>query len=129
MMWQEALEIVVARTRHERYRELCSDDNPDAEQRDAYRTGVIEMAESVEPKRQRQRHAPYTPAATTDPSRPTVAQSTSLLKQMKSCPFRSTNSSCGCQGAWCSLKADASGRRPSIVGHQDCFSCIREYPN
>jgi hypothetical protein len=28
MTWQEALEVVISRTRHERYRWLCSDDNP-----------------------------------------------------------------------------------------------------
>ena len=31
MTWTEALEIVVARTKHERYRVLCSDDHRDRE--------------------------------------------------------------------------------------------------
>jgi hypothetical protein len=29
MDWTEALKIVIARTRHEPYRELCADDHPD----------------------------------------------------------------------------------------------------
>jgi hypothetical protein len=44
MTWSEALEIVVSRTGYERWRDLCSDDNPDVEQRDAYRALVIELA-------------------------------------------------------------------------------------
>jgi hypothetical protein len=44
MIWVEALEIVIERTRHERYRWLTSDENPDTWQRDAYRRIVIEMA-------------------------------------------------------------------------------------
>ena len=31
MDWEQALEIVVARTKHERYRTLCADDHPDRE--------------------------------------------------------------------------------------------------
>jgi hypothetical protein len=41
MTWTEALEIVVARTRHERYRELCADDRPDHE---VWRAKVVELA-------------------------------------------------------------------------------------
>ena len=43
--WAEAIEIVVARTRHERLRWLCSDANPDVAQRDGYRRLMIELAE------------------------------------------------------------------------------------
>src|SRR5437879_5762329 len=38
MTWTEAVETVVARTGHERYRELCADDRPDHE---AWRAKVI----------------------------------------------------------------------------------------
>jgi len=44
MTLPEALDLVVARTSHERYRWLCSDDNPDAAQREAFRRYVIEQA-------------------------------------------------------------------------------------
>lgn len=39
--WAEALDIVVARTKHERYRALCADSHPDHE---AWRAKMIEMA-------------------------------------------------------------------------------------
>jgi hypothetical protein len=29
MEWQEALEVVISTTKHERYRQLCSEENPD----------------------------------------------------------------------------------------------------
>jgi hypothetical protein len=44
MTWQNAMQVVVARTRHERYRWLCSDENPDVASRDGYRRLVIKMA-------------------------------------------------------------------------------------
>lgn len=47
MTWQDALEIVVARTRHERYRWLCSDDNPDVEQRDGHRRHMLDQCGHV----------------------------------------------------------------------------------
>lgn len=42
--WRDALETVVARTRHERFRFLCSDENPDAASRQGYRLQVIKIA-------------------------------------------------------------------------------------
>ncbi len=42
--WEDAIEIVVAKTKHERFRELCSNDNPNIVQRDNYRKSVIAMA-------------------------------------------------------------------------------------
>lgn len=44
--WREALESVVARTRHERFRALCADDHPD---REAWRQQVISMATGEPP--------------------------------------------------------------------------------
>jgi hypothetical protein len=46
MTWQDALEAVVGRTRHERYRQLCGDDHPD---RDLWRQRMIEQAMSLSP--------------------------------------------------------------------------------
>jgi hypothetical protein len=49
MTWDQAMEIVVRRTHHERYRWLTSDDNPDVMQRDGYRRlMVLKAAEKVE---------------------------------------------------------------------------------
>lgn len=44
---EQALEIVVSRTKHERFRHLCREDNPDLEQRDRYRDMVRRMAEGA----------------------------------------------------------------------------------
>lgn len=48
MSWKLALEIVVARTGHNRYRWLCSDANPDEEARAAYRRLVAFLAAEEE---------------------------------------------------------------------------------
>ena len=42
--FQEQLDLVVERTKHERYRWLCSDENPDVESREGYRAEVIRQA-------------------------------------------------------------------------------------
>jgi hypothetical protein len=47
MNWMTALEILVARTGHERYRVLCADDNPDVDTRDAYRVLMIRLASDL----------------------------------------------------------------------------------
>lgn len=44
MTWEEALPIAIARTGHERFRFLCSDDNPDIESRDGHRTLMLQLA-------------------------------------------------------------------------------------
>ena len=44
--WNAALEIVVAKTKHERYRWLCSDECPDAA---AYRGTVLRLAGMAPP--------------------------------------------------------------------------------
>lgn len=44
MTWQDALDAVVARTPHERYRWLCSDENPDVRQRERYRALMVRIA-------------------------------------------------------------------------------------
>jgi hypothetical protein len=41
MTWTEALDILVARTRHERYRQLCAEDHPDHE---VWRARVVSEA-------------------------------------------------------------------------------------
>lgn len=56
MTYLEALEIVIARTKHERYRWLCSDENLDAPQREGYRRQVLMLA--GEPHQEPQKHIP-----------------------------------------------------------------------
>jgi hypothetical protein len=41
MTWQQALDEIVSRTRHERYRELCADDWPGHE---AWRAEMLRLA-------------------------------------------------------------------------------------
>ena len=49
MTYIDALEIVVARTKHERYRWLCSDANTEEASREGYRFLMIRMAVSDQP--------------------------------------------------------------------------------
>lgn len=44
MTWTEAILLVVAESGHQRYYWLCSDENPDAEQREAYRALMVRKA-------------------------------------------------------------------------------------
>ncbi len=44
MNWEDALEIVVARTKHEALRGKCREDNPDVRGRDAMRAAVVRVA-------------------------------------------------------------------------------------
>ena len=99
MHWTDALEIIVARTRHERYRVLCADDHPD---REAWRIRILAMAAEPEPA------IPVSVALT-------------LARRMRCCPFRSTDPGCGCSGGRCAL------RRGAIVSHRDCFDCLSRY--
>ncbi len=46
MTWQNALNSLQAHPAHARYVELCSDDNPNEWQRQAYRQTVMRMANS-----------------------------------------------------------------------------------
>jgi hypothetical protein len=61
------------------------------------------------------------PASPDDADRPGVTESLSLVKAMRVCPFRSTNTDCGCSGGRCAL------RRVVVVTHHDCFDCLRRY--
>jgi hypothetical protein len=49
MNWRDALEVVAARGLG-RYRLLCSDDNPDPDQREGYRAIVVRMAGEPAPE-------------------------------------------------------------------------------
>jgi hypothetical protein len=106
MTLSEALDIVIARTRHERYRVLCDDDNPDIQQRDAYRRLVVDMAGQP---------APLPP---TDPA-PLIPLADSIRAARlgyRACLY-SSYEGCGCSGTHCYHL----GR---VVGLADCVECL-----
>jgi hypothetical protein len=63
MTWRDALEIVVARNGHQRYRALVADDNPDTLQRDEWRRDLVRMAFDLPAP------APLTPTSDEQPRR------------------------------------------------------------
>jgi phage-related protein len=108
MDWQEALEIRVRQTKHERFRVLTAADHPD------HLTWRRRMVEQVA-------NAGTTPDVSSAPH-PDVAESIALTRAMHACPFRSVDPGCGCNGGRC---ADRGG---SIVSHIDCFACPKLRP-
>ena len=105
MTWDLALTAVIALTGHERFRWLCSEDNPDADQRDGYRRLVIQLAGGE---------------AESAPPLVPLAKALALHRLVNSCPYRSRGPGCGCSGAHCGL-------RGSIVSHRDCLDCVKTY--
>jgi hypothetical protein len=58
----------------------------------------------------------------TSPALPSVAESLSVLQQMKACPHRTAETTCGCGGvATCTLGKGKGG----LVSHADCFACLQ----
>ncbi len=114
MTWTDAVDIVVARTKHEKYRELCEESRPGHDQ---WRAVVIAMA--VE--------APEYPPVTTQIVRGEsqalipLQESLAILNQIKACPYRSRDSGCGCAGMRCALGKGKSG----IVSFNDCLTCVK----
>jgi hypothetical protein len=100
--WQSALECVIARTRHERYRVLCSDAWPD---HSGYRRLMLRLAAG---------------GKINDPVPIPLPESLALLRLVNSCPYRSRDAACGCSGSKC-------GIRSAIVSHHDCFDCVARY--
>lgn len=103
MTWQEALEVVVARTGHDRYRSLCSEDNPCPHGRDAYRALVRAMAAGDHPPA-----ATQPPRATTPPD-PWAAR-------IRACPDHNP----GC----CSSPAPYCTRYAINPTRDQCVSCL-----
>jgi hypothetical protein len=103
----EALDIVVARTGHSPYRELCSEANTDAQQRDAYRRLVYELAGSA-------------PDALPSPpvvARPEIRRMLAVMKWgLRSCLY-SSHEGCGCSGTHCYHLGRA-------VTLPDCLECL-----
>lgn len=102
------LEAVVARTRHERFRWLVSDENPDAAQRESYRNLVARLAKGD------------APAA---PVRQLIPLSTTLHAQKhgsRNCWFSYKDSACGCSGLKCHL-------HKRVVQIGDCVECLKRW--
>lgn len=89
MNWETALDLVIARTGHERFRVLCADAWPDHA---GYRRLVLHMA-GVRVERQDDStphaRAPEGKALTLLDSPIPLAESLELLRLVKSCPYRS----------------------------------------
>jgi hypothetical protein len=108
MTLAEALDIVIERTRHERYRFLVSEDNPDLEQREAYRAHVFQLAGSDPPP------------ATSQPQRPEVATVFARLAKARACEFRvGPESGCGCLWGKCRDRGNAE------ISQADCLACSK----
>ena len=106
MTWRSALDVVVARTRHERFRLLCSADSPDHE---AYRQLMIRMAAEDEPLA---------------PALLPLTESLPLLRLVNSCLYRSRDTACGCSGFRCALRTVNP-----VVNHLECLECVKRYDN
>jgi len=118
-MTPDQLEIVVARTGHERFRWLTGEDNPDAERREAYRAIVAEWAEARWPM-QAEGDGDPTPAVGATAAPPRLTLATIRTRMGRSC-FYGGPPPCGtCQGlAWC----HALGR---VVSVRDCTACLKD---
>ncbi len=56
------------------------------------------------------------------PDLPNAAEMRSILNQMYACPYRESETDCGCGG----LAHCGQGRgRGGLVNHHDCISCLR----
>lgn len=107
MTWEQALDLVVSRTGHQRYRWLCSEDNPDTEQRAAYRRLVISQAVDQ-------------PTAGISAVLMPAVESIAALKLVRRCHYRSVPS-CGCEPGRCGLRGG------KWVSDQDCLTCVSKY--
>jgi hypothetical protein len=101
MHWTEAIEVIRGRVGHDAYTRLCRDDNPNGEQRDAYREHVIAVA-SEPPD-----HAPApNPAPSPDP----------WGEKIRACPDFNP----GC----CASPAPFCSRFNIHPGREKCISCL-----
>lgn len=100
-----ALDILVARTGHVRYRELCDPVQP--AYNPSYIGLVIRLASGLPD--------PQTPGPVP------LSTSLNLLARMRSCPHRSPRTDCGCGGlATCALEKGKDG----LVNYRDCQDCL-----
>lgn len=106
MTWHQAADELVKRTGHERYRWLCSDENPDARQRESYRAMMLEKAGQ-----------PVPPHSMTVPTPPLASSLRAVRLGFRQCLY-SSHEGCGCTGTHCFAK----GR---IVGLADCIDCLK----
>lgn len=97
-----ALDIVVSRTGHVRYRELCDPAHPDYNP--AYIPLVLRQAEDDAPL----------PVPV-----PSVTAQLDMIARMKACPHW-IKAGCGCSLNRCGLGKGDAGE----VSHADCFACL-----
>lgn len=117
MDWTEALAIIAPS--HPRYRWLCSEDNPDAESRAAYRRLLIREAGGEAPEPAPPEAPPVPPAVPLGPPAVPLAESLAVLNEARRCPFR-TRPGCGCQPDRCT----AGLGRHGAVTLDDCRRCL-----
>ncbi len=108
MEYLEALEIVVARTGHVRYRELCDSSHPDHA---AWRKRVLALV--------RGELAPQEAS----PPNPRLAAQLKLQALVMKCPQRDTSVPCGCGMAVCRLNK-GGGIDPTRVALRECEACV-----
>ena len=127
MSWQESLEDYVSRTGVERYRWLCSEDNPNAMDREAYRRFVVEQATGTESSVQSER----TVISTGNGGMVTIPleESLRLNKEMRECPHYEKRGCNTCGKAFCKIGKGEPGERMNsqygLVSTWDCYHCLR----
>lgn len=108
MTLQQAIDIVVARTGHERFRSLCDPSSPVYDR--GYEAVVLELAGAPDVEIDRT-HAP------------TLATSLAIRNAVRTCPWRDPRPNCGCEGlARCAI---GYGDRAGDVSHADCWECAK----
>lgn len=133
----KALEIVIARTGHERYRFLTSPDHPDHK---AWREHVIAVAHGYTPTPItmplslhlalfgwyvesvnlfiRERNFRYAPP-------PALSPHQERLQLVYGCDYRGAKIGCGCNGTWhCGLGRGEFPTRPHEVSLGECLRCV-----
>ena len=118
MTTAEALDLVVARTGHQRYRDLCDPSHPDHDP--GYIEYVLALAEGKSPD---ESPAPDAPPASM--SRSDEIRDHRLLTALaKTCPYRENTSSCGCGVSICHASLGPSRIDPKAVSLDDCVQCV-----
>lgn len=129
MQWPEALEIVVVKTKHVAFRNKCSDENTNIQERDSFRQMMISMAQDLpidRPIIQNKRinnNSNVNPSPKESPRhrgrRPSVRTSVAMIEKIKSCPhFKACGNGCG--GNTCLIGKGMNGK----VYFMDCAVCL-----
>lgn len=128
MDWQEALEIIVARRKNERYRILCDESHSEHK---LHRASVIRQVTGENPVIVPDRPT-HTVLGGTGGSLVKISceESFKLTQEIKACPHNHKDPPCGCSGSRCRIGKMGRPDPPhegTIVQFFDCWSCL--YPN